>query len=253
MPLDVSFLASNRPQNNIHHFVVVGSTMTEAANLAATGAPHGTVVLADEQTAGIGRFGRHWVSDSEAGIYCSVVLRMPLPGSQVPILALALGLATAEAIEQQAGLDCDLRWPNDVLIGERKAAGILAQLQEDSIIAGIGINVNQERFPDDLRTPATSLRIAGGRIYRREPLIVSLLAQIDSFGSLLLESGPGAILRAFAAASTYVTERRVLYDGDNGPAHGITAGLNDNGFLKVRDASGSIRTIYSGGIRADLP
>ena len=150
MALDIQSIAEQRPQNAIHYFSVIGSTMTEGARLAISGAPHGSVVIADEQTAGVGRFGRHWLSEPESGIYCSILLRLPLEPASLPIVTLALGLAAAEAIEQTTGIDCDLRWPNDVLIRERKVAGILAQLHDTCIVAGIGINVNQTVLPGDL-------------------------------------------------------------------------------------------------------
>src|SRR3954451_19531850 len=97
MPLDISFLREQRPGVNLHYFPTIGSTMTEAARLARVGAPHGSVVVADEQTAGVGRMGRSWTSEPEIGIYCSIILRLPLPPEQFPIVSLLLGLAAAEA------------------------------------------------------------------------------------------------------------------------------------------------------------
>lgn len=253
MPLDVDVIREQRPQNVIHYFAVIGSTMTEAARLAGESAPHGTVVVADEQTAGVGRFGRQWHSEADAGIYCSVLLRLPIAPSAVPIVTLALGLATAEAIERTTGLACDLRWPNDVLVNEHKVAGILAQLHEDCVVAGIGINVNQSSLPENLRTPATSLRAAAnGRVFSRERLLVNLLEALDDFCGMLLESGPDSILKAFSAASSYVVHRRVVFEGNQGSQKGITAGLDDNGFLRVRDEAGAMQIIYTGGIRSDL-
>jgi BirA family biotin operon repressor/biotin-[acetyl-CoA-carboxylase] ligase len=92
MPLAVSQVQEARPQNPLHYFPSIGSTMTEAARLAESGAPHGTVVIADEQTAGIGRLGRNWISESEVGIYCSILLRLQLPPAQLPVASLLLGL-----------------------------------------------------------------------------------------------------------------------------------------------------------------
>src|SRR4051812_33118838 len=146
MPLDVSFLREQRPGLNLHYFPIIGSTMTEASRLARDGAPDRTVVVADEQTAGVGRMGRSWTSDPDIGIYCSVILRLLLPPEQLPVVSLLLGLAVAEAIQSSTGIVCDLRWPNDVLISERKVAGVLAHLAESCIIAGIGINVNNTHF-----------------------------------------------------------------------------------------------------------
>jgi BirA family biotin operon repressor/biotin-[acetyl-CoA-carboxylase] ligase len=170
---------------------------------------------------------------------------------EFPLTTLALGLATAEAIQRRTKLACDLRWPNDVLVKEHKVAGILAQLQDECIIAGIGINVNQESLPSDLRTPATSLRMALGEEVVREPLLVSLLECVDEFCALLIEQGPTAILRAFTNASSYILHRRVIYETDHGSRKGVTAGLDNNGFLKVRNDSGLVETLYTGGVRPD--
>jgi BirA family transcriptional regulator, biotin operon repressor / biotin---[acetyl-CoA-carboxylase] ligase len=253
MPLDLDLIRERRPQNQIVYFPSAGSTMTEAARLIQAKAPHNTVVIADEQTAGVGRFGRHWHSEAETGIYCSILLRLPIPPSGVPVVTLALGLATAEAIQRSTGLACDLRWPNDVLVGERKVAGILAQLEEGCIIAGIGINVNQSRLPDDLRTPAISLRLASGdRIIPRESIVVALLESLDDFCMMLVEGGSETILRAFSAASSYVMNRRIVYESSDGVDRGVTAGLDENGFLRVRDDGGGVHTIYTGGVRPDL-
>lgn len=251
MPLAADRIRQQRPRNDVYYFPVIGSTMTEAGRLASAGAPHGTVVVADEQTAGIGRLGRHWLSSADAGIYCSILLRIPIATRELPIVTLALGLATAEAIQRSTRLACDLRWPNDVLVNEHKVAGILAQLQDDCIIAGIGINVNQDSLPDDLRTPATSLRMALGEEVTREALLVSLLECVDEFCALLVEQGPSAILRAFANASSYVLHRRVIYETERGSRKGVTAGLDNNGFLKVRSDSGLVEILYTGGVRPD--
>jgi BirA family biotin operon repressor/biotin-[acetyl-CoA-carboxylase] ligase len=224
--------------------------MMEAVRIAASGAPHGTVVLADEQTAGIGRLGRSWLSEPEVGIYVSIILSLPLASASVPVASLMLGLATAEAIQNSTQLTCDLRWPNDVLIRERKVAGILAQLADARIIAGIGINVNQSDFPSDLRTPATSLAIEShGRPPSREAVVIALLESLDTFGSMLAAHGAAAILRAFTAASSYALQRRVVIE-DTGE-RGLTAGLDENGFLLVHVDSGNIHRVVAGGVRPD--
>ncbi len=224
--------------------------MTEAARLLAGGATHGTVVIADQQTAGIGRLGRSWVSEPETGIYASILLRLALSAANLPIATLVLGLATAEAIHKATHVACDLRWPNDVLINEGKAAGILTQLVDTSIIAGIGINVNQTSFPAGLRTRATSLRLeSGGRLQSREAVFVALLDSLDGFCSTLETQGPDGILRAFTSSSSYVVNRRVIVE--EGGVKGWTAGLDKNGFLLVRSDAGRLERIASGGIRPD--
>jgi BirA family transcriptional regulator, biotin operon repressor / biotin---[acetyl-CoA-carboxylase] ligase len=245
MPLDIERINSDR----LHYFKTIGSTMQEAARLAGTGAPHGTIVIAEEQTAGVGRLGRSWVSEPEVGIYCSILLRLALSPGNLPIATLLLGLATAEAIQKATSVACDLRWPNDVLINGRKVAGILAQLVDSCIIAGIGINVNHTTLPDGLRTPATSIRLeSGGRVQSRENILVQLLESLDSFCGLLAAEGPKAILRAFTAASSYALNRRVILEETG--QKGTTAGLDENGFLLVHFDSGRTGRIAAGGVRA---
>lgn len=248
MALDIQRITALRPQNQLHYFATIDSTMVEAAKLASSGAPHGTLVVADEQTAGQGRFGRNWLSEAELGVYCSLLLRLPFPAEELPVAALSFGLATAEAIQRVTDLSCDLRWPNDVLIRERKVAGILAQLSESCMIAGIGINVNQPFMPSNLRTPASSLRIeSGGKTHSREAILVALLDAIDSFSSILVGDGRDEILRAFVAASSYAHNRRVRIE-ETGMT-GTTAGLDANGFLLLRTDRGELERIASGGVR----
>jgi BirA family biotin operon repressor/biotin-[acetyl-CoA-carboxylase] ligase len=250
MRLDVENIRRLRPQNEVHYFESTGSTMTEAARLTVLGAPHGTIVLTEEQTAGMGRLGRSWQSDAELGIYSSILLRLSIAPGTLPIINLVLGLATAEAIQKSTHVACDLRWPNDVLINGRKVAGILAQLLDGCVIAGIGINVNQECFALDLRTPATSLRIeSGGQIQSRDNIVINLMEAVDAFCSMLKTQGSESIIRAFTLASSYALDRRVLIEDDG--RKGVTAGLDENGFLLVRFDSGRIERIAAGGVRPD--
>ena len=250
MPLDAARIRALRPQNTVHYFSTIGSTMTEAARLAAEGSPHGTIIIAEEQTAGVGRLGRSWNSPSEVGLYCSILLRLSLPPASFPVASLMLGLAAAEAIEKATSLACDLRWPNDVLINERKVAGILTHLVDNCIVAGIGINVNQTSFPPDLRTPATSLRMASdGRQQSREDVAVALLESVDFFSSMLDSQGSVSILRAFTSASSYALNRRIVIE-ENG-TKGVTAGLDENGFLLVQSDAGRLERIATGGVRPD--
>ena len=222
--------------------------MVEASHLVNANAATGTVVLADEQTAGVGRLGRSWISAPDVGIYCSVLLRLPLAPDKLPVANLVLGLSVAEAIQKATSLSCDLRWPNDVLISGKKVCGILTQLVDFCIVAGIGINVNQTEFEPGLRTPATSLFLESGKLQSREQLFIAVLESIDSFSKLLHEEGTDAILRAFSANSSYVNERIVTVE--DGGMRGTTAGLDDCGFLRLRTPDGRLHRISSGGVRA---
>jgi BirA family biotin operon repressor/biotin-[acetyl-CoA-carboxylase] ligase len=233
----------------VHRFATVDSTMTKASEFAIQGAQAGTVVLADQQTAGQGRMGRSWHSEPGSGLYMTVILRPKLCPDSLPLVTLSLGLATAEAITATAGIACDLRWPNDVLIGDRKCAGILAQLQDGVLLAGIGINVNHTAFPDDIAAIATSLRQATARENSREDLMHAVLDRIDEQLETLMHDGKESVLRAFTEASSYVRGRRVVVDQGDESVIGTTDGLNSQGFLWVREDNGRRRLILAGGVR----
>jgi BirA family biotin operon repressor/biotin-[acetyl-CoA-carboxylase] ligase len=253
MLFKLASVRSQLPDRRVEWHQILGSTMTEAIQLAAAGAPSGTVVGAEEQTAGQGRHGRSWHSESGLGLYLSIILRRQYSPATLPVVTLALGLAVQEAILKYTDLACDLRWPNDVLVQSKKCAGILTQLESSThpsaIIAGIGINVNHSSFPAELSGIATSLRMASGSIHSRERLLVELLASVDTYCDLLETQGRGPIIEAFTRASSYVTGRRVCVDQDGSVLRGTTAGLNDSGFLLLRADDGTNSVIVAGGVR----
>jgi BirA family transcriptional regulator, biotin operon repressor / biotin---[acetyl-CoA-carboxylase] ligase len=249
MGFDIQAVRSQLPDRLIHWHPVLESTMLEASRLAAAGAPSGTVVGAEEQTAGRGRHGRTWHSETDSGLYVSVILRHHFTPNALPVVTLALGLAVSDAILQSTDLACDLRWPNDVLIQSRKCAGILTLLEGSAIIAGIGINVNHSSFPAELSGIATSLRLANGRVHSREKLLQNLLPALDRYCGLLERDGREPILEMFSRASSYVTGRRVSVDQDGFTLHGTTAGLAESGFLHLRGDDGRNHVIVAGGVR----
>lgn len=235
----------------IRRFDVLDSTMTKAAELAAAGAESGTVVVADCQTAGQGRLRRSWHSEPGSGLYVTFILRPRLSPDTLPVITLALGLATAEAITRTAGLACDLRWPNDVLIRERKCAGILAQLQDSTLLAGIGINVNHASFPEEIHAIATSMRIETGRDHLCDHLLQVLIETVSDHVARLSREGKDPVLRAFANASSYVSGRRVVVEQGPNELRGTTDGLDANGFLLLRQDDGSRVPILAGGVRPE--
>jgi BirA family transcriptional regulator, biotin operon repressor / biotin---[acetyl-CoA-carboxylase] ligase len=249
MPFDIDRVKASFPDRRIDWYPSIGSTMTEASRLAASGCASGTVVGADEQTAGLGRYGRTWHSEPGSGLYASIILRYPFSADSLPVVTLALGLATAEAILKITDLACDLRWPNDVLIQSKKCAGILTQLEGSAIIAGIGINVNHSVFPQELGTIATSLCIGSGRTHSRERLLVELINSVESFCSLLEKEGRAPILAMFTRASSFVHGRKVSVDQDGAMLRGTTAGLTESGFLVLQSDDGKANVIIAGGVR----
>jgi BirA family biotin operon repressor/biotin-[acetyl-CoA-carboxylase] ligase len=242
---------------HLHHFRSIDSTNTHALEQARQGAPHGSFYLADEQTAGRGRSDHAWHSNAGEGLYLSVLLRPNLAVADLVWLPLLAGLATHHAVHEVTALNVDLRWPNDILIEGRKAGGILVEAQTESGIAtaaviGIGINLHQQKFPTGLATPATSLDLETGRFTSRQQLLISLLQSLHA-EAVALESGPNrkatlaAVPARIAAISTWVRGRRVDVHGPQ-PCTGVTEGLNAQGFLLVRTASGLV-TVTTGGIR----
>jgi BirA family biotin operon repressor/biotin-[acetyl-CoA-carboxylase] ligase len=212
----------------VEWFQELDSTMLEAKRNPEPG----RIVVADRQTAGMGRHGRTWLSPAGEGLYVSFVLKIPIS----PVISLAVGLAAREAIGDPA----DLRWPNDVLLNGSKCAGVLVQSDADIVIAGIGINVLQRWFPADLDTPATSLALEGINV-SREDLLVTLTAALDRSMALSHDE----VLRRFAEYSSVINGKRVRV----GEVEGVTCGLDSSGFLRVREDSGAVKTILNGGVR----
>ena len=160
--------------------------------------------------------------------------------------SLASGLATGEAITVATGIACDLRWPNDVMIGGKKAAGILVQMVEGAAIGGIGINVNHTAFPLDLADQAISLRMQAGREFSRFEILSALIPANESFAEMDRETP----LRLFQQASSYACGRRVTVEQPEGSVVGVTAGLTEDGYLVVRGDDGTETLIVAGGVRA---
>ena len=238
----------------LHFSPVTDSTNTDALAAARMGAPHGSVYFADEQRAGRGRGDHAWHSAAGEGLYVSVLMRPSIAAADLPLMPLAAGLAAAEAIRSVAGVAIDLRWPNDLLIGARKAGGILVESKTDSggaafAVVGIGINVHQRSFDPGLSTPATSLDVETDRRIRRQALLVALLESLERETLALSDCAAAAsIPERIEQASTWVRGRQVEVHGPQACV-GVTAGLDAHGFLLVRTAEGVV-TVQTGGIRA---
>lgn len=238
----------------LHYALATGSTNTDALEAARAGAPHGSVWFADEQTAGRGRGNHKWVSTAGQGLYVSTLLRLAMPADRLHLLPIAVGLAAIDAIRQACGLEADLRWPNDLMIGPRKTGGILLESKTEGAslsfaVVGIGINVHQSAFDPGLATPATSLDLETGRRVSRQRLLEALLKSLEREALLLLvqDAATQAPLR-MERASTWVRGRSVEVHGPQA-CTGVTEGLDGNGFLRVRTLSGLV-TVQTGGIRA---
>jgi len=237
----------------ILHYFKTDSTNSVAMALAARGEEHGTVVVAEEQTAGRGRFGRVWYSEKSSGIYVSVILRPALAPSAAPVLTLMAGLAVHRAIETSTGLAADIRWPNDVLVSGRKVCGILTEMSAEldrlhAVVLGIGINVNHREIPDELKPIATSLRIETGKTVSRVQVLVALLKEIQEHYDLLLHAGGATIIERWSAASTFAEGKPIRVLTNSGEYRAVTAGLDPSGALRVRRSDGREETLVAGEI-----
>jgi BirA family biotin operon repressor/biotin-[acetyl-CoA-carboxylase] ligase len=253
------------PKPAIHHYYGIGSTNSEAMRSAADGAPEGSVFLAEEQLVGRGRGAHTWHSARSSGIYCSVILRPEMPPSDALIFSLAAGMAVRAAVAEIAPqLSVDLKWPNDVLLGGKKFCGILIEMNAEAtrvrhLVVGIGINVNQVKFPVELRELATSLRIETGTEWSRVELCTALLKSLDREYRAFVndrvgnQSARASILQRFEESSSSVRGRSVsvsMSGDENSGLAGVTEGLDERGFLQVRTAEG-LNIVISGTVRLD--
>ncbi|MGD0730155.1 MAG: biotin--[acetyl-CoA-carboxylase] ligase [Terracidiphilus sp.] len=252
----------------VHFSPVTDSTNSDALAAARDGAPHGSVWLADEQRAGRGRGDHGWESARGEGLYVSVLLRPQIDAVRLRLLPLVAGLAAADAVHAVAGLEVDLRWPNDLLIatpqtrtclwgprgGDRKAGGILVESKIENgaaafAVVGVGINVHQRNFDAGLSAAATSLDLEAGRRIGRQVLLVCLLKSLEREAMGLLDAAAmQKISKRVEEASSWVRGRRVHVHGPQ-TCTGVTEGLDGNGFLLVRTDAGIV-TVQTGGIRA---
>jgi BirA family biotin operon repressor/biotin-[acetyl-CoA-carboxylase] ligase len=232
-------------------FETIGSTNDVAAALAAEGDGEGVIVIADQQTAGRGRRGHVWFSPPGAGLYVSVILA-PARSATDPLRAtmlttVAAGVAIGEGIERATGLRSTLKWPNDVYVGRRKLAGILAEGvgagERAQVVLGYGVNVSAAAYPRDVAERATSLETELGRPVDGRVALIETLAALAARYDDLLAGRFDAILTAWRVRAPMATGARVTWSAPDGPRHGVTAGIADDGALLVTTDSGIERIV----------
>lgn len=247
-------LAATTFAGKLHFAAVTGSTNNDAMAAARKGAAHGTVYFADAQREGRGRSDHRWESSQGDGIYVSVVLRPSALHVRWSLLPLCAGLAVIDAVRAVVGVGADLRWPNDVLVQDRKVCGILVEAGTDErgekfAVAGIGINVHQRSFSDELQKSVSSLDlVTGGRCSRQGLLIHALRSLQCEVAGLADDSCVQRIPSRIEQVSTWLRDRRVRVHGPQA-CEGKTMGVDAHGFLRVATAT-EIVTVQTGGIRA---
>ncbi len=225
---------------------ITGSTNDNALLAARSGAPHGSLFVADEQTAGRGRRGNTWLAAPGESLLFSVLLRPKLELEQVSALTLAVGLALRDAVAPLLVELVQIKWPNDLYVNKKKLAGILveSQMQGDrlqAVVVGIGLNVATRDFPDEIAARATSLAVLGATELDREPLLQTVLGALAERLDAYQLSGVAGILNELNAADALRGER-VRVDGQSG----IGRGLDEQGRLLLEDEQGRTHAILSG-------
>ena len=223
----------------------IGSTNRHARMLAQEGAAHGTLVVADEQTAGRGRRGRGWISPAGDGIFMTLIVRPNVHPSQVAKLSLLTALAVAEAISAETGLDARIKWPNDIVISGRKVCGLLLEMTADEqcvydVVAGVGVNVHQKAFDEEIAHTASSLDLLGGKVYSRPALVRAFLRAFER----MMEMDDAEMMRAYCARSATIGSRVQVIALD-GTYTGTAEGITDSGSLLVRDEAGVLREVLA--------
>ena len=227
------------------------STNIRAKEAGEKGEAHGTLFVAGRQEAGKGRRGRRWESPAGVSIYMTILLRPELAPVEAPRLTPLMAVAVAEGIRRVTGLACQIKWPNDVIIGGKKICGILTEMSAEIglihyLVIGVGINVNQKSFSEEIREKATSLKLELGRHVRRSELIAAVMEEFEVCYETFLKTGDlsGVREKYNQMLVNRGREVRVLEPGNEYEAHAL--GINNAGELIVRTKDGQEQTIYAG-------
>jgi BirA family biotin operon repressor/biotin-[acetyl-CoA-carboxylase] ligase len=237
----------------ILRFDSIGSTNTEALNQAKQGADEGLCIVARQQTAGRGRHGRVWISEKDAGLYFSVVLRPKIENKFLPLLTLMTAVAICDLLIELYHLNPDVKWANDVLVNEKKICGILAEMAETksglAVIVGIGVNLKSSNFPPEISEIATSIEGETKKNVDVESLLENLTARLAKYYKILNgENGSQKIREEWAKRSSYFEGKRVVVKLENETFMGTTRGLEENGALRVETENGETKIIHAGDV-----
>lgn len=228
-----------------------GSTNADVRRMAEDGAENGLLVVADAQTSGKGRRGRQWESEKGTNLYFSMLLKPDIAPDKASMITLVAAYSVAKVIKKNTGLDAKIKWPNDIVVGKKKVCGILTEMNMERdyihhIVVGIGINVNEEEFPDEIRDMATSLKKEVGRIVSRANLLCDILLQFEKDYSAFLAAED---LKPFIDDYNKMLVNKgalVKVLDPKGEFSGIAGGINEEGMLIVFKENGQIEKVYAG-------
>lgn len=236
---------------NIVYYDSVDSTNLRTRQLGDEGAPNGTLVVADRQTAGRGRRGHAWESPSGCSIYMSLLLRPQIAPDKAAMLTLVMACSVAEGIQGCEDVELKIKWPNDIIINGKKLVGILTEMSTqidyiNHVTVGVGINVNQTEFPEEIRKTATSLRMECGHTVRRAPIIAAVMKRLEENYEIFLrtEDLSGLLEKYTAMLVNKDRDVRILGAKEEYQAHAL--GITPTGELIVRREDGTLENIYAG-------
>lgn len=254
IPLVTSLSRQSMFGRAFRYYDEIDSTNLEAKKLASEGAPEGTVIIAEAQSAGRGRLGRRWTSPAGKGLLFSVVMRPDLPMSDAHLLTLVAATAAAEAVETQTGVPIRIKWPNDLYVDDRKVGGILLEISGeqddiDWVVVGMGLNVNTEyaELPVPLRRTAASLKMAAGRPIDRSELLARILLTLEETYLTTLKRGFDPVLSSFRERD-YLSRKTVSVQTREGPVVGEVIGIDDRGALLLQLPHRHVRRFYAGDV-----
>lgn len=235
----------------VSYFQTIDSTNIQAKKLAMEGAPHGTLVAADLQTSGKGRRGRSWESPSGTSIYMSLLLKPDFLPGKAPMLTLVMALAVAKAVEEYAGEKTQIKWPNDIIMNQKKICGILTEMSAEMdyihyVVIGVGINVNTKTFSLELSDTATSIYKETGKVWKRSALIATVLKYFEQYYQMFLETGNLKQLQQIYQELLVNRDREVQVLEPGNHYKGIARGINETGELLVEKEDGTCEQVFAG-------
>lgn len=247
----LSFLDTEWAGRQVVFYKETDSTNNRAKESGEKGGVHGTLFVADKQSAGKGRRGRTWESPEGSSIYMTILVRPDILPDRAPMLTLVMGLSAAEAIGEMTGVEAGIKWPNDIVIDGKKVCGILTEMATEIdyinyVVIGVGINVNEKSFGDEIKKTAVSLRLATGKDFRRSELIAAVLRRFEKNYEQFLETGDLSGLQADYNKKLVNRGQdvRVFEPGNEYEAQ--AGGINEMGELVVTLPDGKKRCVFSG-------
>jgi BirA family biotin operon repressor/biotin-[acetyl-CoA-carboxylase] ligase len=248
------FLKTKWMGKTIHHFHTLDSTNSKAYQLALDGAEEGEVVISESQEKGRGRLGRQWFSPPFLNLYLSVILRPKIPPHQASLITLMAAVATADAIQKFSGLLPLIKWPNDILLRDRKIAGLLNEIHSEMdrihfVILGIGVNLNLDKrmFSKEFGAEATSLKIETGQAISRKIFLQTLLQELEKWYTIFMKEGSAQILKAWRDRA-HIKGRRVKVTSFGKALTGVAVDIDSDGALILETMGGKRERVVAGDV-----